>query len=124
MIMSEGNGLFDPSALLGAAKRRFATVEIQDLGKVRVRSLTELERGRIEAGMLDKKGHLSGSRMIDFKSRMIVECVVDHDGNQVFATKDVERIKQQDSKTTNALFDAIQAHVGMSDEDVESIEKN
>lgn len=122
--MSEGNGLFDPKALLGSAKRRFAKVEIENLGVVRIRSLTELERSRIEASIRDKKGQLSTNKMLDLKCRMIVETVVDGEGNQVFKNSDIDQIRQQDSKVTNALMDAIQAHVGITDEDVENLEKN
>ncbi len=122
--MSEGNGFITRDALLGVAKRRYATVEVDGLGKVRIRSLTELERSRIEASLRDKKGNLSGNRMIDLKCRMIVETLVDGDGNLLFTNADIERIRQQDSKVTNTLTDAIQAHVGFTDEDMEDLEKN
>lgn len=116
--------LFNPDALRGPAKRRFATVEIDGLGKVRIRSLTELERSRLEASMRDKKGNLSTTRMVDLKCRIIVMAVVDEEGNQLFTNSDIERIGQQDSKTTNDLVEAIQAHCGWSDEDLEDLEKN
>lgn len=116
--------LFDPSALLGQVVRRFATVQIEGLGSVRLRSLTELERSRIEASIRDKKGQVSSAKMLDLKCRLIVETVVDAQGNQVFKNSDIEKIRQQDSKVTNALSDAINAHVGITDEDLEDIEKN
>ena len=116
--------LIGRDALLGAAPRRFVTVEIENLGNVRIRSLTELERSRIEASMRDKKGNLSSSRMLDLKCRLIVDCVVDANGNPLFTNSDIDRIRQQDSKVTNELVDAIQAHCGWSDEDLEDVEKN
>lgn len=116
--------LISADALLGAAPRRFATVSIESLGNVRIRSLTELERSRIEASMRDKKGQVAGAKILDLKCRMIVECLVDANGNQLFTNKDIERIRQQDSKVTNAIVDAIQAHCGWTDDDVEDIEKN
>lgn len=116
--------LFNREALLGPAKRRFATVEIAGLGKIRIRSLTELERSRIEASVRDKKGQLSGTKLVDLKCQLIVETLVDEQGNPLFTKSDIERIRQQDSKITNEIADAINKHVGFSDEDLENLEKN
>lgn len=116
--------LISRDALLGAAVRRFAVVEIEGLGNVRIRSMTELERSRLEASIRDKKGNLSSSRMVDLKCRMIVDSVVDENGNPLFTNRDIDQIRQQDSKVTNALVDAIQKHCGWSDEDLEDLEKN
>ncbi len=120
--MSEG--LFSKDALLGPAKRRFATVEIADLGKVRIRSLTEGERSRIETSMMGKAGEVNANKLVDLKCRMIVECVVDDDGNQVFSKTDIDRLRQQDCKVTNDISDAIQSHCGFSKTDLENLEKN
>ncbi len=116
--------LIGRDALLGAPARRFAEVAIEGLGRVRIRSLTELERSRIEASMRDKKGNLSSSRMVDLKCRLIVDSVVDGEGNPLFTNSDIDRIRQQDSKVTNSLVEAIQAHCGWSDSDLEDLEKN
>lgn len=116
--------LIGRDALLGPPKRRFAKIDVPDLGAVRIRSLTELERSRIEASMRDKKGGLSGSKLLDLKCRMIVECVVDESGNPIFTSRDIPQLNQQDSKVTNAIVDAIQAHCGWSDDDIEDLEKN
>ena len=116
--------LIDKDALLGAAKRRFAVMPIDGLGNVRIRSLTELERSRLEASVRDKKGNLSSAKMLDLKCRLIVLCVVDEQGNQLFTNSDIERLGQQDSRITNALAEAIQTHCGWSERDLEAIEKN
>ena len=116
--------LIDKDALLGAAKRRFAVMPIDGLGNVRIRSLTELERSRLEASVRDKKGNLSSAKMLDLKCRLIVLCVVDEQGNQLFTNSDIERLGQQDSRITNALVEAIQTHCGWSEGDLEAIEKN
>lgn len=116
--------LISRDALLGAAPRRFAVVPIEGLGNVRIRSLTELERSRIEVSMRDKRGNLSSAKSMDLKSRLIVDCVVDAQGNQLYTNNDIQHLRRQDSKVTNALVDAIQAHCGWSDDDIEDLEKN
>ena len=110
--------------LLAAPKRRFTEVTIPDWGTFRLRSLTELERSRLEAAMLDKKGQLSPTKLIDHKCRMIVASVVDADGNQLLSNADIAALQQQDSSLTNALVDEIQKHCGISKADIEELEKN
>jgi hypothetical protein len=124
LMMSEGNGFVTRENALQQAKRRFAVVEIPDWGKFRLRSLTELERSRFENSMRDKRGQVSSGRLVDMKFRMIVLGCVDAEGNQLFRDSDIGELKNQDSKNTNALVEEIQKHWGMSDTDVEDLEKN
>lgn len=122
--MSESNGYATREALLGPLKRRFADVDIAGWGKVRLRSLSELERSRIEASMLDKKGQLSSTKIVDIKCRWIVAAVVDGDGNPILTNSDIPQLQQQDSSLTDSLMEAIKGHCGISDRDLEELEKN
>lgn len=110
--------------LLAAPKRRFAEVEIPGWGTVRIRSLSELERSRFEASIRDKRGQVSASKLIDLKCRLIVLCVVDTDGNPILSNNDIEQLRQQDSRLTNLLTEKIQEHCGITDNDIEEMEKN
>ncbi len=123
-MMSEGNGFATRDAFLGPAKRRFTDVEIETLGKVRIRSLTELERSKFEASMRAKNGEVSNVKLVDMKARLIVLCVVDGEGNPLLTHRDIDQLLQQDSKVTNELVDAIQAHCGFTKTDIEELEKN
>lgn len=122
--MSEGNGFITRDAILAPAKRRFAEVAIRSWGKFRIRSLTELERSRFEASIRDKRGQVIADKMVDLKCRLIVLAVVDNEGNQLLTNSDIEQLRQQDSKLTNELVDFIQKHCGISDVDLEDLEKN
>ncbi len=122
--MSEGNGFATRDAFLGPAKRRFTEAEIENLGKVRIRSLTELERSKFEASMRAKDGQVSNVKLVDMKARLIVLCVVDGDGNPLLTHRDIDQILQQDSKVTNELVDRIQEHCGFTKADIEDLEKN
>jgi hypothetical protein len=123
-MMSEGNGYATREAFLRPLARRFRDFELPSLGKIRIRSLTELERSKFEASCRDKKGNLSNNRLLDVKCRMIVLCVVDGEGNPILTNNDIDQLRQQDSRVTNKLFDEIQDHCGISDEDLGDLEKN
>jgi hypothetical protein len=123
-MMSEGNGFATRDAILARKPRRVKTVDVPGWGKFRIRSLTELERSRFEATIRDKNGQVSSSKMIDLKCRLIVLCVVDENGDPLLQNSDIEELRQQDSKLTNALVEEIQSHCGYSDADLEDLEKN
>ena len=122
--MSESNGFATREVLTQRRPRRFASVEVDGWGKVRIRSLTELERSRFEASIRDKTGQVSSSRMVDLKCRLIVLCVVDAEGNQILQDADISALREQDSKLTNDLVEKIQAHCGYSNADLGDLEKN
>lgn len=122
--MSEGNGFVTREAALKPLTRRFKVVEIPDWGKFRLRSLSELERSRFDSSFLNKQGQVNTNKLVDVKCRMIIAACVDGDGNQLFRDSDIHELRNQDSKHTNALTDEIKLHWGMTDEDVEDLEKN
>jgi len=122
--MSESNGFATRELLTQRTPRRFTAVPIDGWGTVRIRSLTELERSRFEATIRDKTGQVSSVRMIDLKCRLIVLCVVDAEGNQILQDADITSLREQDSKLTNQLVEAIQSHCGYSDADLGDLEKN
>ena len=123
-MMSETNGFATRDTILAPLKRRFTEIAIPNWGKFRLRSLTELERSRFEASIRDKKGQVSNAKLIDLKCRLIVLCVVDGNGDPLLGNSDIDQLRQQDSKATNALVEAIQSHCGISDSDLEDLEKN
>lgn len=122
--MSEGNGFASRDQILQPLKRRFAVVDVPEWGRFRIRSLTELERSRFEASIRDKKGQVSANKLIDLKCRLIVLCVVDGEGNPLLTNSDIDVLRNQDAKATNALVDAIQTHCGITEADMEDLEKN
>jgi hypothetical protein len=110
--------------MLARKPRRVKTVDVPGWGKFRIRSLTELERSRFEASIRDKTGQVSSTKLIDLKCRLIVLCVVDENGDTLLQNSDIEELRQQDSKLTEALFEEIQAHCGYGDAKLEDLEKN
>ena len=109
--------------LLQPAKRRFREVEVNG-GTVRIRSITEKERSEWELGGLDRKGKVARNGLLSIKCRLIVLCVVDEDGNPVFRESDVPKLMEQDSVVTDTIATACQEHCGITDSDIEGLEKN
>ena len=105
-------------------ERRYTSEPIPEFGDVRIRSLTERERSGLEASQLTEEGAWSREDSVHMRVRWIVLCVVDQDGERIFADGDTRWLEQVDSAITNALFDSIRRHVGVSDQDVESLVKN
>lgn len=119
--MSEG--LAPRDVLLGRFVRRFKDFDTR-LGKFRIRSINEAERSRFEASLKDKSGNLSTSKTLDIKCRAIVLGVDDGNGNQQYANSDIDAIRQQDSRDINELATAIFEFWGVTESDVEELEKN
>lgn len=100
--------------LLRTVERRFKDVEIEDVGTVRLRSLSELERSEIEDAVRKEPKHL--------RAALIQKCCLDEQGHELFGPADISRIVQMDSRVINALWNAINEHLDYPDK--EAHEKN
>ena len=114
-------------SLLGAIHRRYIDVAIpqfEHIGTFRIRSLTERERSKYEADCLTAKGVFSKAKLEKQKQRLLILCLVDEEGNQLFSEADMAQMEQLDSLVTGYLFNQCAKHCGFSEEDIESLEKN
>ena len=114
----------DRNTFLQPAKRRYADVSIKDFGNVRIQSLTERERSKLEASQLDKNGRNDPRKAALFKSRLIAAVVVDSDGNLLLTGGDLDAILSMDATVTAKIFDAAVEHCGFSTTDVEELAGN
>jgi len=122
--MSEQNGYAGKAVLLGANKRRFVDIDVPDVGRFRIRSLSELERSKYEAGFLDAKGTPKTARLIEGKIRLIILCVCDVEGLQLMSNADAVALGGVDSVITNVMFEACQDHCGFTNADLEELAGN
>ena len=111
------------SELLAPAERKFKTV-VTPLGAGRMRSVTERERSQFESDTLDKSGKLSKRSLLTVKPRLIIMCAVDDNGELLFTSADTERLLEMDSITANLLSDEAQKLCGITETDIEELEKN
>jgi len=109
--------------LLRPVKRTFHEVETSR-GVVRLRSVTERERAKFEADTLDKSGKVTKRGLVSMKPRLIILCAVDDQGDPILNQGDIDSLLDMDSQTINQLADVCQQLVGITESDVEDMEKN
>lgn len=112
-------------SFLTGCKRRFKDIELSNGQTVRIRSLTEGEQSEYEmsiyerdgAGMLvrDENGNLVRDDMaiVQNRSRLIVMCVVDAEGNRLLTDTDVAQVELMDGADIRWLYGSIQEHLGL-----------
>lgn len=93
------NGLELRTFLLGTATRRLKACDVEHVGRIFVQSMTERERGEIESASQE-----------EFRARVIVNCLVDEEGNRLFSEDDVPTVLAMDTKYTLPIFFAISEH--------------
>tara|TARA_Y100001973_G_C5209218_1_gene344266 strand:+ start:9701 stop:10087 length:387 start_codon:yes stop_codon:yes gene_type:complete len=109
--------------LLKPLTRTFHVVETSR-GPVRLRSVTERERARFEADTLDKSGKVTRKGLVTMKPRLIILCAVNDDGDPLLSNNDIDDLLEMDSATINQLADVCQQLVGITENDIEDLEKN
>ena len=90
--------------LLKTCVRRYARRNVDGLGSVRVQSLTELERATVES--------IASQDAKKMRAMLIVQSLVDDDGNRLFSDKEVDSVLQMDSRVSIALSDVVLDHIG------------
>jgi len=92
-------------------KRRYVEVELPQ-GKVRLQSLTEMERGDFNAEMLDDEGKVDKESTKAGTAKLLVRMIVDEQGILVFHANEWPVIAAWDSLITEQLGDAARKHIG------------
>lgn len=100
--MSKSNGFVGKDAFFQPFKRRFSEVPTP-IGKVRIRSLNEAERSKYERTAYDAKGNTTATGVVGLKLQIIVACCCDGEGNQLFTTEDIPKLKELDAAVVDLL---------------------
>ena len=114
------NNYLSADDLVKTRARRYRDVEIEGSGKVRIRSLTERERSAFEAEITTIKGRVKQIARV----KLLALCLVDSNGDALLTDDQVTRLLDQDSKLTGDIFNACLEHVGLTENDIEELEKN
>lgn len=103
-------------------KRRFATYVHPQVGRVRVRSLTEEERSQYEVESFGDRS--APETLIEAKSPLLCACIVDEDGNPQFSPDDVDFFRTVDGAVTGDLWEFCRQHCGFDKGDIERLVGN
>ncbi|HET8684974.1 MAG TPA: hypothetical protein VFM54_24340 [Micromonosporaceae bacterium] len=115
-------GLLSRDQILGADDRRYEEVECPEWGgAIRLRSLTGAERDAFEAQTVQQRGKDQRLNLLNVRSRLVVACAVDAEGQQLFSADDVRALGRKSAKALDRCFEAAQRLCGMSEEDVQEL---
>lgn len=94
-------------------------------GKVRVKTLTGVERNALEKTMLENKpGKRPEVNLSNFQAKLCAASMVDETGKRLFSERDVEKLGQKSSKALARVFTVASELSGFSEADIDELTKN
>ena len=109
--------------------RDFQDIEVPEWGAaVRLAVMTGIDRDSWEMSMMkaDNSERGFGINLQAYsRANMVARCIVDEDFKRIFKTqKDIEVLSQKSSFVLDRLFDICQEMNGITDDDIDELEKN
>ena len=103
-------------------------VDLSDLpgynGSVLVRGMTGRERDEFESSMMERRGGRLVQNTANVRAKIATRCIVDDDGNRVFADTDVAALGEKSAAALARVFDVASRLSKLSEEDVEELTEN
>lgn len=112
-------------AIFRARDLQVEQVEVPEWGgHVFVRGMTAGQRDRLEASMIDKKGQPAPARLSEFRTRMVITCVVDSKGVPLFTVDDLPALQAKSMLAVRRIVDVARRLSGMTEDDESEIVGN
>ena len=109
--------------ILAADDVRFEDVKVPEWGGVvRIQTMTGMARDRYEQTLFDKKS--KGITLQNIRAKLVASCAVDEEGALIFDETDTDALGKKSGKALDRLYEAAQRVNGITDVDVEELEKN
>jgi len=103
--------------IIQADDKRFADVEVPEWGgSVRIKTMSAKDRQQFQSSISTK-----GKVADDFMERLIICCLVDDKGKQIFEQADIKLLSDKSSVAINKIFSAAVELNGMTDKSVDQI---
>lgn len=100
-------------ALLSKAKARYREVEVDGIGLIGIRSLTETQRCvRDQSYYHPETGEVKEGVLERMRTDAIIDQVMIDESTPMFTAEDVETIRSLDASVTGKLYDAIKSFNG------------
>ena len=93
-------------------------------GDVLVRGLTGAQRDEFEASVVVGKGSNRDVNIKNLRAKLVALSVVDEAGALLFTDKDVDALGKKSAVALQRVFDTAQRLSGLSEADVEDLQKN
>jgi len=93
-------------------------------GEVIIRTMTEADRSKIEASVIQQNGSNQSVNMERYKVKIVVASLVDEEGKRLFTQKSIDALRQKSARPINRIVNAAQKLNGISDDDVEELMGN
>lgn len=117
--------LLSKDAILSATDRNYKDEYVPEWGgTVRVTGLSGTDRDAYEAAMVDAKGKPAMQRLQNFRTKLVVKCLVNENGERIFDDSDVKELGSKNGAVLDRLFDVARELSGMGQDAVADAEKN
>lgn len=106
--------------ILSKCQRRYKEVD-----GIRIQSLTEWELSNLRSRWHSRMKKEDGSTLALMTIELLALCIVDDEGERLFADSEIGELKSLDSKFSQKLNDACRSHCGLNDDgsEVDDLEK-
>ena len=117
--------LLTKDAILAANDLVTEDVEVPEWGgTVRVRAISGAERDAFEQAIVTRKGKNVTTNLANIRAKMVALCVVDENGQRLFADKDVLLLGTKSAAALDRVFTVAQQLAGLTDKDVDELAEN
>ena len=116
--------------IVASQDKEYQDVDVPEWGgTVRIATMSGEDRDRWELSMMQADDSSERGFKLNFDAysrvRLVAMCLVDDNFNRIFATKEqIEKLSQKSGKVMDLLYDVAQRVNGITDEDIDDLEKN
>ena len=116
--------------IVASQDKEYQDVDVPEWGgTVRIATMSGEDRDRWELSMMQADDTSERGFKLNFDAysrvRLVAMCLVDDNFNRIFVTKEqIERLSQKSGKVMDLLYDVAQRVNGITDEDIDDLEKN
>ena len=116
--------------IVDSQDKEYQDVDVPEWGgTVRIATMSGEDRDRWELSMMQADDSSERGFKLNFDAysrvRLVAMCLVDDNFNRIFVTKEqIEKLSQKSGKVMDLLYDVAQRVNGITDEDIDDLEKN
>lgn len=111
-------GTLSRDAILAASDMQTETLHVPEWGgSVIVRSMTGAQRDAYESSLMIGRGQNQQVNVKNARAKLVVRCVVDEQGKQLFSDEDVKALGAKNASAIKRVFDVGARLSGLSDDD-------